>query len=156
MAVHYSSPRLVILTPSPMMAAEDHAGHCLVQGMPMAGQSCKFGRRQRLTHEREFRRAFARRCSASTGSVVVFVEDSGLAYPRLGLSIARRVGSAVMRNRAKRCAREAFRLHQHELPAVDYVCVIRRAGYTATEFGELLTRLAQEAERRLAARRKGG
>jgi ribonuclease P protein component len=119
----------------------------------MAGQSSRFGRRQRLAQEREFHRIFARRCSASAGPVVVFVEHNGLAYPRLGLSVAKRVGSAVVRNRSKRCAREAFRLCQSELPVLDYVCVIRQAGYTTTEFGQVLVRLAREAERRLAARR---
>jgi ribonuclease P protein component len=33
----------------------------------------------------------------------------------------RAVGSAVRRNRIRRIIRESFRLHQHELPAVDVV-----------------------------------
>lgn len=36
---------------------------------------------------------------------------------RLGLSVPRRVGTAVKRNRVKRMLREAFRLSQHHLPA---------------------------------------
>jgi ribonuclease P protein component len=34
---------------------------------------------------------------------------------RLGLSVGKRVGNAVARNRAKRLVREAFRLSRHEL-----------------------------------------
>ena len=33
----------------------------------------------------------------------------------------RAVGTAVRRNRIRRIIRESFRLHQHELPAVDVV-----------------------------------
>ena len=54
------------------------------------------------------------------------------AAPRLGLAIAARVvGNAVSRNRIKRLVRESFRLHQHELPAVDIVVSARSLARTA-------------------------
>ena len=46
--------------------------------------------------------------------------------PRLGLAVAVRVaGGAVGRNRIRRIVAESFRLHQHELPAVDLVVSAR-------------------------------
>jgi ribonuclease P protein component len=45
---------------------------------------------------------------------------------RLGVVTGRRLGSAVVRNRARRLLREAFRIHQHELARpVEAVLVAR-------------------------------
>jgi ribonuclease P protein component len=44
----------------------------------------------------------------------------------------RAVGNAVRRNRVRRAIRESFRLHQHELPAVDIFVTARAAARGAT------------------------
>ena len=50
----------------------------------------------------------------------------GRTLSRVGVIASRRLGPAVVRNRAKRLLREVFRRHQHELVApVDLVLVAR-------------------------------
>jgi ribonuclease P protein component len=44
---------------------------------------------------------------------------------------AKAVGKAVRRNRIRRAIRESFRLHQHELPAVDIFVTARAAAREA-------------------------
>ncbi|MDW8260485.1 MAG: ribonuclease P protein component, partial [Gammaproteobacteria bacterium] len=52
--------------------------------------------------------------------------------PRLGLAIsARSIGGAVARNRLRRLVRESFRLHQHQLPAADFVVTAKPAARAA-------------------------
>ena len=58
----------------------------------------------------------AERVRKSAGPLVVSIAPSGLGEHRLGLSVGRRVGSAVLRNRIKRSLRESFRHARDQLP----------------------------------------
>lgn len=76
----------------------------------------RFRRDMRLAHREEYQRIFARRCSAREGQLLVFGLKNDLGHARLGLSVSRKVGPAVVRNRWKRLIREAFRLSYADLP----------------------------------------
>lgn len=94
----------------------------------MTSPPLRFPRAMRLSGEKAFDRVFAAKLRAGRGAIVVHGAPNGLEHARLGLSVSRRVGNAVVRNRVKRRIREAFRLSQHELPrGLDLVVVARSA-----------------------------
>jgi ribonuclease P protein component len=100
----------------------------------------------RIRRQSDFQRAYRRRCTASDRLLVVFGCENGLTHPRLGLSVSRRMGKAVVRNRWKRLVREAFRLSRQQLPAgIDLVVVPRQD--VEPELAELLQSLPQLAAR---------
>ena len=68
-------------------------------------------------------------------AVTARFNDEG--HPRLGMAVQSKLaGGSVARNRIRRVVRESFRLHQHELPAVDLVVSARPRTRDATN-GEL-------------------
>jgi ribonuclease P protein component len=85
----------------------------------------RFSKRLRLLKPADFRRVLDTRRTAADGFIRVSGIANGLGHPRLGLTVSRKVGGAVVRNRWKRVLREAFRMTQHDLPPLDLVCIPR-------------------------------
>lgn len=118
-----------------------------------------YRRADRLTHAREFQAAFRGTLKKSQGPLVVFAAPNGAGRPRLGLSVGRRVGNAVTRQRLKRYIREAFRRHKGELPPGHDLVVavrphaVRRAAYYERTLLDLAGKIGRELDKRAAKAR---
>ena len=85
-----------------------------------------FGRRWRLSGRRRFAEIHAARVRRESGPLLVYGLPNGLEHLRIGLSVGRRVGNAVARQRIKRRIREAFRRHRDDWPrGYDLLVVVR-------------------------------
>ena len=115
----------------------------------MADSAGRFRRSDRLLRTADFRAVTkgGRRVVGRAFVMVVFPrgEDDG---PRIGITVSRRVGNAVVRNRVKRRVREWFRQNRFKLQsATDLVVIARSRSATVPtrEVGRMLCGLALSA-----------
>jgi ribonuclease P protein component len=114
--------------------------------------SLAFRPHEHLRRPSDFRRVYDHRRSASDNWLIVYACPNGLPYLRLGLSVSRKNGGAVQRNRFRRLYREAFRLMRHEMPVgLDIVLIPRQPNQPTLEaLKKSLPRLVRHTARKIA------
>ncbi len=109
-----------------------------------------FPRQLRLRKQAEFDAVFGNNAFAADNMLVMHAMVNDKGSTRLGLSIGRKVGNAVVRNRWKRTIREAFRRNRSTLPTGIDIVVRPRKGATcqyenvARSLGGLTKRLSKK------------
>jgi ribonuclease P protein component len=109
----------------------------------MSEKENQFPREHRLGGKLAFAAVYSAGAKQSRGPLVAYSKPNQLSHCRWGLSVSRRVGSAVRRNRVKRMLRESIRLLQNDLPkGYDCVLVVRpHDPLPLAEYQKLLTTL---------------
>lgn len=85
----------------------------------------RFRRTQRIRRRAEFQQIYARGTRISGRCYTLFIQPNRQAIGRLGIAATKKLGGAVVRNRAKRLVREVFR-RSGIAPGFDIIVVPRR------------------------------
>ncbi len=121
----------------------------------MAGTTCGTGFRpgERIRRRAEFQRVYEKGYRSHGRLSTIFLLANGGLTGRLGVAATRKLGGAVVRNRAKRLIREVFR--RNKIAGFDVVVVPKRELLDAT-LTALETEFRQTIERRLRQLRRTG
>ena len=86
-----------------------------------------FSQQERMLKRPDFLECFARGRKKNSANFIIFYQDRRIDHPRIGITVSKKVGNAVRRNRIKRLLREFFRLHKALfLPGLDYSIVVKK------------------------------
>ena len=104
-----------------------------------------FSRSLKLNHV--FRKLYNRGDSAVNRYLVLYCQPNHLQENRVGITVGKKLGKAVVRNRARRRLREVYRLNESRFrPGYDIVVVARSRAVTA-DFGALQSAYLGAAKR---------
>jgi ribonuclease P protein component len=108
---------------------------------------------ERVCLRRDYDRAYRSGTRAGARHLVLHAAPNGLDHPRLGTTVSRKVGGAVVRNRIKRRLRDLFRRNRDRFPpGMDVVIGVRPSAATSsyedlrTDLFSALRRLIRKAE----------
>ena len=103
----------------------------MVASAPLNKKRFSLKRHERLRRRNDFDLAFRHGSRRHTKNFTIILRPNELQFSRLGVTVGKKVGKAVKRNRVKRYLREFFRLHKHKLPAsYDMVIVAKKDAAT--------------------------
>jgi ribonuclease P protein component len=136
------------------------AGWLLKEGAPVVGRNWPlpsqpsnnflsiqcFPKSERLLKRREFLQLSSSGRKIHTKHFIIIRSDAGVLLTRIGITVSRKTGNAVSRNRCKRMIREFYRLNKGLFIATDYN-VIAKPGAAKMEFLDLVQELADSLRR---------
>lgn len=115
-------------------------------GSTPSSRACAFPKQARVRKRREFLQIQNAGRRVATRHFLIVYACSGDGPPRLGITVTKKIGNAVVRNRVRRRLREAVKqAAEHATAATDYVVVARPAALTL-QFERLVTDLTNGFE----------
>src|SRR5438552_330969 len=98
---------------------------------------------ERLRKRSEFLRVQRQGRKLGTPNFLLFLLDGPGERARLGVTVSKKVGGAVQRNRIKRLVREVFRRNSSLFPAGKDLVVVAKRTALGLDYAGLLTELRQ-------------
>ena len=84
-----------------------------------------FPKSKRLVSNEQFKSVLVRKVCVSDRLLRLYIAENDCSFARLGVSVGKSCGCAVVRNRLKRLLREAFRQNEDKIPVgFDYLFMI--------------------------------
>lgn len=103
-------------------------------------------KQERIKKNSEFRKVFSQSKKYTVEGANLYLISNGLEYNRIGITLSRKFGNSVQRNRSKRRIREFYRHAKEDLAAgYDLIILARPGNYSYADRKKQICRLFEKA-----------
>jgi ribonuclease P protein component len=100
-----------------------------------------FGKHARITKKRDYLTVYQQGVRRHSEHFTIVTCKNEMGISRLGITVSKKVGSAVERNRIRRLVREFFRLNRSRLSTPQDIVIIAKRNIAKLAYQELCTEL---------------
>ncbi|RXK18554.1 ribonuclease P protein component [Macrococcus sp. DPC7161] len=103
----------------------------------------------RIKRNEDFQAVYKKGQSVANRQFIVYrYKGTDLDHFRIGISVSKKIGNAVTRNRIKRAIRETFKVYKEDMVAMDFIIIARKpaAEMTVAEIHKSLTHVLKIAK----------
>jgi ribonuclease P protein component len=101
----------------------------------------------RIHRSSDYQKLYKKGRKIHSEKFVLFGQENGASHHRLGITVSRKVGCAVVRNRIKRLFREIFRRLYGQIPGRLDIVVNAKAGCAGAGYSELRSEFLAAVQR---------
>jgi ribonuclease P protein component len=96
-----------------------------------------FGKDERIRKKRDYLAAYQQGVRNHSNHFTVIAHRNSSGKRRLGITVGKKVGNAVKRNRIKRLLREFFRLHKEQFPLAQDIVIMAKGAISFLNYQDL-------------------
>jgi ribonuclease P protein component len=100
-----------------------------------------FGKQEHIRKRQDYLRIYQQGVRRTSKHFTIITCRNRTGISRLGMTVGKKTGNAVQRNRIKRLLREFFRLNKSRLPASQDIVIISKRGILPLTYGEVCKEL---------------
>ncbi|MFB3925356.1 MAG: ribonuclease P protein component [Syntrophales bacterium] len=111
----------------------------VIQNVQMKKET--FSKQERIRKSRDYSQASKKGQRFYSDHFIVLLHKKEEGTRRLGITVSKKIGKAVTRNRIKRLLREFFRLHKERLPPQQDIVIIARRDVSFLAYADICREL---------------
>ncbi|ABC77021.1 ribonuclease P protein component [Syntrophus aciditrophicus] len=96
---------------------------------------------ERIRKRRSYLQIYQHGKRSFTKHFTIVVSENDLDFPRLGMTVTKKIGNAVKRNRIKRLIREFFRLNKDRFKASQDIVIIAKGNTSSMKYADVCREL---------------